>query len=43
MSDLSPLSEEERKSNFGAAKSVDDAERTCIVLVADGVVRFNGP
>jgi hypothetical protein len=25
---LSPLSGEERKSNFGAARSVDDPERT---------------
>jgi hypothetical protein len=28
MSDLSPLSGEERKSNVGAAKSVDDPKRT---------------
>jgi len=28
MSDQSPLSGEERKSNFGAAKSVDDPNRT---------------
>src|SRR6266436_3760206 len=28
MSDLSPLSGEERKSNFGAVRSVDDPERT---------------
>src|SRR5260221_6017947 len=28
MSDLSPLSGEERKSNFGAVKSVDDPTRT---------------
>jgi hypothetical protein len=28
MSDLSPLSGEERKSNFGAAKSVDDPQET---------------
>ena len=27
MSDLSPLSVEERKSNFGAARSVEDPER----------------
>src|SRR6266404_1655603 len=28
MSDLSPLSGEQRKSNFGAARSVDDPEET---------------
>jgi len=28
MSDLSPLSGEERKSNFGAVRSVEDPERT---------------
>ena len=28
MSDLSPLSGEERKSNFGAARSVNDPKRT---------------
>ena len=28
MSDLSPLSGEERKSNFGAVRSVDDPNRT---------------
>jgi len=28
MSDLSPLSGEEQKSNFGAARSVDDPEQT---------------
>jgi hypothetical protein len=28
MSDLSPLSGEERKWNFGAVRSVDDPERT---------------
>src|SRR5258706_16475146 len=30
MSDLSPLSGEERKSNFGAARSVDDPSATFI-------------
>jgi hypothetical protein len=29
MSDLSPLSGEQRKSNFGAARSVDDPYRKC--------------
>jgi hypothetical protein len=28
MSDLSPLSGEERKSSFGAVRSVDDPKRT---------------
>jgi hypothetical protein len=30
MSDLSPLSGEERKSNFGAVRSVDDPTRTLL-------------
>jgi hypothetical protein len=33
MSDLSPLSGEERKSNFGAAKSVDDPSPTSARLL----------
>jgi len=31
MSDVSPLSGEERKSNFGAAKSVEDPDRTLVI------------
>jgi hypothetical protein len=31
MSDLSPLSGEERKSNFGAAKSVEGPDRTLVI------------
>jgi len=34
MSDLSPLSGEERKSNFGAVRSVDDPERSFGARVA---------
>ena len=30
MSDLSPLSEEERKSNFGAARTVFDPKATSV-------------
>jgi hypothetical protein len=30
MSDLSPLSGVERKSNFGAARSVDDPDRSSL-------------
>ena len=38
MSDLSPLSGEERKSNFGAVRSVDDPERSSEELEV-GLVR----
>jgi hypothetical protein len=38
ISDLSPLSVEERKSNFGAVRSVDDPTRT-LAVVAPVVTR----
>jgi hypothetical protein len=38
MSDLSPLSGEERKLNFGAARSVDDPERTLALIRLSGQV-----
>jgi hypothetical protein len=42
MSDLSPLPEAERQSNFGAARTVDDLERTsrCFGLVRCGHQEF---
>ena len=39
MSDLSSLSGEERKSNFGAVRSVDDPDQTSACILRVAVVR----
>src|SRR5712671_5123610 len=41
MSDLSPLSGEERKSNFGAVRSVDDPSATFEALLRRSAISFD--